>query len=159
MRFFKIIATLIGIISFGVISYFSGLVFIVEKSSNPPVIALLYLIAIFVFSALNLIYHFKSYHFYKKTAYKTIHRKFSKLLMGSAIVFNCLLIFLFGLAAYDYILYFQYRSVFDTKDIFIIMTVFVFSVVGFLEMMLLTKRIKTVRQEVETQEEIENIGS
>lgn len=159
MRFFKIIATLIGIISFGTISYFAVLLFIVDKNANPSWIVEVYFTVIFVFSILNLIYHFKSYHFYKKTPYKTIRKKLSKLLTGSAIVFNCLLLFLFGLAAYDYILYFQYRSVFDAKDIFVITTIFVFSVVGFLEMMLLTKRIKTVRQEVETQEEIENIGN
>jgi hypothetical protein len=159
MRFLKIITFLIGLFCFCVISYFIFMIFTDKRGSNAPLMAYVYIGLAYASSILNLIYHGKSFRFYRKKENINLTKKLHKIFWAATISFNSLLLFLFGLSAYDIFRFLRYGFNQSGEQIMVMLVLLIFSVIGFLEVSLLKKRIKRLRTERTTKDEISSIGN
>jgi hypothetical protein len=159
MRFLKIIAILIGLFCFCIISYFIFMIFTEKRGSNAPLMAYLYISLAYVSSISNLIYHGKTFRFYRKKENANLTKKLHKIFWAATISFNSLLLFLAGLTVYDIFRFLRYGYGQNTTQILMLLVLLTFSSIGFLEVSLLKKRIKRLRTERTTKDEISSIGN
>ena len=159
MRFLKIITILIGLLCFCLISYFIFMIFTEKRSGNVPLMAYLYVALAYTSSILNLIYHGKSFRFYRKIENANLTKKLHKIFWAAAISFNSLLLFLVGLSIYDILRFLRYGFNQSGEQILVMLVLLIFCVIGFLEVSLLKKRIKRLRTERTTKDEISSIGN
>jgi len=159
MRFLKIIAILIGLFCFGAISYFIFMIATERNAGNAPLMAYVYIGLAYASSISNLVYHVKSYRFYGKEEKVNVTKKLHKVFWAAAILFNSFLMFLFGLSVYDVFRFLKYGYNQSGEQILLMLLLLTFAIIGFLEVLLLKKRIKRLRTERTTKDEISSIGN
>ncbi|WP_420574838.1 hypothetical protein [Kordia sp.] len=158
IRVLKILLILSGLFCFGGLSVIVYILLTNENNSG-SIIAYLSLALVYMASIVNLVYHIKSFQFYKKKENITVAFKVSKVFWIGAIVFNGALLVLFGYALYDYLRLMSYGIAHQLKDVLLLVFMLVSCVLGFLELSLLKNRLKKLRLERHTKDEIDEIGS
>ena len=156
MRFFKILTISITLIFFCAFLYFLFAV-VLPDIKNAPLIAYIYLILIFATVIIALVYHFKSYHFYRNKKNVNLSKKLSKMLWAGAISFYCLLLSIAGLGGYDLLIYrIGYMS---WRELLFVGGFLCIGSLGILEISILKKRIKTLKEASQAKDDIESIGN
>jgi Mn2+/Fe2+ NRAMP family transporter len=118
----------------------------------------IYFAFIITISIVNIIYHFKSYHFYRRKEKRQLHKKVHKLLWVGTICFSVFLIYVSGSIFYNIFRFAEYGFGYTYGDMFIAIVYLVPGLLGFVEASYLKKRIVRLRKEKNVLEEIEAIG-
>jgi len=156
MRFLKVFLIISSFVIIGIVIYLLWLESTREITRQIPYYIYLYLAFAFITALLNIIFHIKSYHFYKRKEKRKLHKKVHKILWVATICFSCFLLYVGGVALYTMLRFIQYG--YNTRDIVTILLFIIPGFLGFLEASILKKRIRRLRLEHNTMEEIENIG-
>ncbi|MBC8756653.1 hypothetical protein H2O64_18415 [Kordia sp. YSTF-M3] len=120
-----------------------------------------YLALLLVFSTLNLIYHYKSYCYYRERKPIQVQKKISKIYWLGVLCFNGVLFYSTISYLYSYVKFTEY-DYFDFDTTYLLwyaLQFFIFGSIGFLEFFLLRKRIKELRIEANRTDEIKSIGN
>jgi hypothetical protein len=159
MRFLKISTILFGVFSFLVLSYFSYIILTQVGSRGAPLLMYFLFVLACIATILNLYYHYKSSHFYRRKRQQQLPKTFSNFLWIGPICFSAFLLFLFGLTVYDIIRFSRFGISYDIKQFITAFVLLLFGIIGFLEVSLLKKRIKQFKTERDIKEEINDIGT
>lgn len=158
MRFIKIVLIIFLTIIFGGMSYLLIEGLLEVGYSEFTLTRLGTLVLILLFSLVNILYHIKTFRFYRRKEKRNLDKKISVILWIGAICFSSFLLILVGNSLYrdmDYYMYNDYNSEY-TLYTFIFIT---FLLIGLLEVSLLKKRIKRLKDERTTKDEINSIGN
>ncbi|MEM6686876.1 MAG: hypothetical protein AAF617_13915 [Bacteroidota bacterium] len=109
-----------------------------------------------VFSVANIIYHIKSFRFYRSKEKWQLDKKVSKILWAGVICFSCFLLYLGSVTLYSVLQFMRYG--FYTRAMLTVLIFIIPGFLGFLEASLLKKRIRRLRSETNTIDEIDTIG-
>ncbi|MEM6718380.1 MAG: hypothetical protein AAF611_03595 [Bacteroidota bacterium] len=156
MRFLKILLTLCSVVMIGAVIYVVWFELSRANFNQIPFYLYMYLGFAVLSSVVNIIYHTKSYRFYRRKGKRQLDKKVHKILWVGTICFSTFLLYIGGVGLYTMIRFIEYG--YNTRDVFMILLFIVPGFVGFLEASLLKKRIRRLRNEHDTLEEIENIG-
>ncbi|WP_420574840.1 hypothetical protein [Kordia sp.] len=153
MRFLKII-----LISYASIILLGLSYALLEDSSigeaNMPLYAKILIAFMYILAILNILYHVKSFRFYRREEKWNLTKKLPMFLWIATLCFSTFLLFLVGVAMYNNAdKYLSHR--YSSEDIFFISLLIGPSLLGFLEVSMLKKRIKMIRTK---KDEIEEIG-
>lgn len=158
MRFLKILLILFSVIIIGAVVY----VYWFELSRTTEISVSIYLYVYlgfgFISSIINIIYHIRSFCFYRRKEKQNLDKKLSKLLWIGTICFSIFLIYVGGATLYSMML-FTVEYGYQAKDIFLALLFLVPGFFGLLEVSILKKRIKRLKLERDITEEINDIGS
>ncbi|MEM6686877.1 MAG: hypothetical protein AAF617_13920 [Bacteroidota bacterium] len=113
--------------------------------------------SLIVFSLINVIYHIKSFRFYKRKPRLQLPKKRYKLFWLAGFVFP---VFLFSLLSFLLFINMQRYALgyYQSDEIVVIVIFFVVCIVEFLETSALQKRIKRLNESYEANTEIDDIG-
>ncbi len=158
MRFLKICFIIISFIIVIGLSYALLYSFLKEGATGVPRFGYLYIGLAIIFSIVNILYHLKSFRFYRRKEKQNLDKRLSKLLWIGAICFSAFQLLLVGTSLYNnsnrYI-----QNTYKSEDLFLICIFTFLGLLGFLEVSLLRKRIKQLKTELDTKEEINEIGN
>ena len=158
MRVLKIVLTIFSsVILLGVL-YGLWEEFSKEGITRVPLLGIIYIGLAIPFSLVNIIYHLKSFRFYRRKEKRNLAKKFSKTLWIGTICFSAFLFLLIGTTLYNKAGQFL-NSNYKTEDTLFLFVLVILSLLGFLEVSLLKKRIKRLKVECETKDEISSIGN
>ena len=157
MRFLKLILILFSIvtllaITFVIVSEFNGML------SEIPLLALVYFILITILSIIHIVYHIKSFRFYRRKEKQNLDKKLSKFHWIGATCLYAFLLFLLGQGIYNN-WYRYWDGGYKWDDILFIALFLIPASIGFLEFFYLKKRIKEIIAMRDTKEEINDIGT
>lgn len=124
--------------------------------ANTPIVAYVYLSIAFVTATINIVYHIVTFYFCKQKKKINLERKVSKLLWIGGICFSSFMLYIGGAGLYNFFRFIKYG--FEMKQLVFIVSFLLIALLGFLELSLLRKRIKRLRKEQETKDDIETIG-
>lgn len=157
MRFLKIILIIFSIVIILAIAF----ILLAELNSLPketPLEAIIYIVLMMVLSVINILYHVKSFRFYRREEKRNLDKKISKFLWIGVSCFYAFLLFLLGQGMYNNWRRYWYGN-YKSEDIFFV-TLFLFpALIGFMEVFFLKKRIKQLKAIRNTKEEINDIGT
>ncbi|MGH1383530.1 hypothetical protein [Kordia sp.] len=159
MRVFKILLIIFSIIIVGVVVYIVGFQFTKENFSRIPYYVHIHLVLAFLFSVTNILYHIKSFRFYRRKEKRRLEKKVHKLLWVGTICCSTFLIYIGAGILYSMIISISYGFSVNTQDLYSIFIFFIPGFLGFLETSLLRKRIRRLRVESDVYEEIDTIGT
>ncbi|QHI36751.1 hypothetical protein IMCC3317_21210 [Kordia antarctica] len=158
MRFLKILLILFSLLILIGICYLYRGIFSKDELSRIPTSALLFSGLLTVLSIVNILYHIKSFRFYRRKEKQNLDKKLSKIFWIGTLCFSSFLLFLMGTALYENTQRFEYDS--DVFEDIIYTFIFIaLALLGLLEVSLLKKHIKRLKAEVELKDEIESIGN
>ncbi len=155
MRVLKILLTLYSLFIFGGISYL--ILFGDRETVGTPVALFVFSGIAIVTSVLNVFYHVKSFRFYQRKEKRQLDRKLPVILWIGTICFSLLLLCTAGDSMYNLIQ--MYRYGYAGRYLFSVLTFLVPGLLGFLEVLILKKRIKRLKAIVATKNEINEIGN
>lgn len=156
MRFLKILLALCSVVMLGAVVYIVWYELSRTNLSRLPFYLFLYLGFAVLSSVINIIYHIKSYRFYRRKEKQKLHKKVHKILWIGTICFSTFLVYIGGLGLYSMMRFIAYG--YSTREVFMILLFMLPGFIGFVEASLLRKRIKRLRREHNTLEEIDSIG-
>lgn len=146
MRFIKILLILFSLaITIGLCYIFSSM-FSRDRLTRMPVSGIIYFGILALSSVLNILYHLKSFRFYRRKDKQNLDKKLSKILWAGTLCFSGFLLFLIGTAFYkntQQLVHSNYNSE-EIKYLFVFIA---FALLGLFEVSLLKKRIKQLRNE------------
>ena len=128
-----------------------------DRVQETPVLAYVLLGLVMFFSVLNLLYHLKSFRFFRKKEKQQLHKKLPKVYWISAISLPLLVLAIIGFIFST--VGFRIDQLLMTKDMFIFLSLVLPSLLGLLEVSLLKKRIKRLKTELNLKDEISAIGN
>lgn len=159
MRVFKILLIIFSIIITGVVIYIVGFQLTRENAARVPYYVYFHMALAFVFSITNIIYHIKSFRFYRRKEKRRLEKKVHKLLWVGTICCSTFLIYVGAGILYSIILSINYGYSVNMQDVYSMLIFFIPGFFGFLETSLLKKRIRRLRVEHDVYEEIDTIGT
>lgn len=158
MRFLKILFILFSVMVVGSVIYIINYEF--TRTQTIPVIPVaqyIYLGLALSSAVLNILYQIKSFRFYRRAEKQNLDKKVPKIYWIGAICFFAFLLYVTGASIYGIIRFWEFG--YSGQDIFRILIFLVPGILGFLEISLLKKRIKRLKNERDHRDEIEDIGS
>ena len=128
------------------------------SASNKIIFAYFFIVLLMVFGVLNISYQIKTFRFYRKESKRNLDKKIPKFLWIAAISFNFFLFSIIAIGFYNnrdrYL-----SGNFKAEALLFMSMLFVFGVLGFLEISILKKRLKRLKTAKENKDEIETIGN
>jgi len=158
IRLLKIFLILASLALIGIVLYLIFYEILARPDVSIPITVYIYLSVAFVTATLNIVYHMMSFHFYRPKDKIDFNKKFPKILWIGGICFSSFLLYITGASLYSFLRFVQYGG-YDAKQIFFILAFMASAFASFLELSLLKKRIKKLRKEQETKDDIETIGN
>jgi peptidoglycan/LPS O-acetylase OafA/YrhL len=153
MRFIKIVLIIFSTIILGGMLYL-----LLENFSDNRLLGFslffVYSGLTILFSLVNILYHIKTFRFYRRKEKRNLDKKVSNILWVGAICFSSFLLFRMGSSFYSYA-----QIAYDREDIFFTFIFIALLLIGLLEVFLLKKRIKRLKDERTTKDEINSIGN
>ncbi|WP_298426458.1 hypothetical protein [uncultured Kordia sp.] len=156
LRLLKILLTIASIILIGMILYVFFYEIIGRPNSNAPLEAFIYLSLGFITATINIVYHIVSFQYSRRKENVNLNKKLPKVLWVGAICFSSFVLYVTGAGLYSVIRYVRYNV--DLKQILFVLFFLGTALCSFLELFLLKKRIKKLKKEHETKNDIETIG-
>ncbi|EDP97629.1 hypothetical protein U8527_04730 [Kordia algicida OT-1] len=129
-----------------------------DKLLKFPLFAKIIIGLVFVLSTLNILYHIKSFRFYRRAAKQNLHKDLSKILWIGTLCFSAYMLFLVGLSLYNNADKYLSNN-YESGDILIMCFLISLAFLGFLEVSILRKRIKRLKIEHDSKDEISDIGN
>lgn len=159
MRFLKIFLLIISFAVLGLGLYLFSIDIMAKQQSGTPISFEKYFhVVIIVASAvLNIMYHVKSFRFYMRKEKQQLDKKLPKIFWIGAICFSVYLLYVSGTTLYTYILFFKNNVI--SEAIYVVLIFLVPALLGFLEVSILKNRIKRLKAERDTKDEIGSIGN
>jgi len=158
MRFLKIVLIIFSTIIFGGMFYLLFEGFSEVGYSGFTITRLGVLMLIVLFSLTYILYHIKTFRFYRRKEKRNLNKKVPKVLWAGTICFSSFLLFLMGNAMYNNRERFLYTG-YELDDLFFTLMLLIPALIGFLEVSTLKKRIKRLKAERDTKDEINSIGN
>ncbi|MCH2195122.1 hypothetical protein [Kordia sp.] len=156
MRIFKIILIIVSVFISGTVIYLVWNSMATSRSAQIPLYIYLYLGFAFASAIANIIYHIKTFRFYRRKEKRRLEKKVHKFLWVGTICFSTFLIYIGGVTLYSLLRFIEYG--YSKQDVFSVLLFLIPGFFGFLEASLLKKRIRRLRSEHDVIEEIDNIG-
>ncbi|WP_298509970.1 hypothetical protein [uncultured Kordia sp.] len=156
MRVLKIILIIVSLIITCTVVYVMWQAMVTAQNVQIPFEIYIYFGFAFIFAIVNIIYHIKTYRFYRRKEKQRLEKEVHKLLWVGTVCFSTFLLYVAGATLNSLLWFIEYG--YNRQDV---LTIFMFSIpgfFGFLEASLLKKRIKRLRSEYDVIEEIDNIG-
>lgn len=155
MRVLKIILASLSAMFFCFILYIT---FIEERETVGASFEVsLYTTIALITSLLNIIYHIQSFRFYRSEEKQNLAKKLPKILWVGTISFSAFLLYLAGRSLYSFVTAYHFSG---SKGHLVSAVIFLApSLLGFLEILILKKRIKRLKATLETKDEINTIGN
>ncbi|AXG68040.1 hypothetical protein KORDIASMS9_00229 [Kordia sp. SMS9] len=156
MRFIKILLIISSLIVMGVAIYIVMYELSRYNLSQLPLSLYFHMSFAFISAAINIIFHVRSFQYYKRKENVRLHKKIHKILWVGAICFAAFLIYVGGVTLYSLILLIEYG--YNGQQLLVIFLFIIGGCLGFLEASILKKRMRRLRSENNTMDEIDNIG-
>lgn len=156
MRFLKIILILFSIVIILAVAF----IVLEELNTLPsriPLLVIIYVVIMTVLSIISILYHIKSFRFYRREEKQSLNKKLSKYLWVGVSCFYAFLLFLLGQGMYNNWRRYWYGN-YKSEDILFIVLFLFPALIGFMEVFFLKKRIKQLRAIRNSKEEIDDIG-
>jgi len=157
MRFLKILLIIVSVIAIVTLSYILWEDFsLPEPTTSFSLFSYIFLVIILSF--LNILYQLKSFRFYRRREKQQLHKKLHKVFWVAGLFFSGFLIYI--AASEFYRLYIYYEIIgFNIDQVYRLLLFLVLGSLSFLEIAFLKKRIKRLKTERDTKEEIDDIGN
>ena len=156
MRFFKIILFLVSLLVTCAVVYVVWFELSRTNVGRIPYSVYIYLGIAFASAIINILYHIKSFRFYRRKEKRRLHKNVHKILWVGTICFSAFLLYIAAAAIYSMIRFIEYG--YNKQDLVMIIIFLLLGFFGLLEASLLKKRIRRLRSEHNVLEEIDNIG-
>lgn len=117
-----------------------------------------YIIILIVSSVITIIYHIKSFRFYRQEKKRNLDKKLSKFLWIGAISFYSFLLFLFAQGVYNNMGRYWNGNLKDNDFLFVAI-ILIPGLIGLMEISFLKKHIKQLKAERDVKEDINDIGN
>lgn len=161
MRVLKIVLILFSLATITAIVYIliqeSGN-FSFATASNKVLSAYVYMLLLLILAILNIIYQIKTFRIYRKESKRNLDKKVSKFFWVVAISFNFFLLLPVLIGLYNNWRRYWYGN-FNGGQLLFMSILFILTMLGFLEISILKKRIKRLKAAKENKDEIETIGN
>jgi hypothetical protein len=158
MRVLKILLIIFSSLILLGISYGAWEEFSVEKPMTIPMIARIIIVLMIILSIINILYHIKTFRFYRREEKRNLDKKISKILVIGTLCFPVFLLFLVGVSLYNNADKYWANN-YSGEDVFFLSLLIFPAFLGFLEVSILKKRIKRLKIEYATKDEINDIGN
>lgn len=158
MRVLKILLIIFSLLIVFGVSYAIWEEFLQGGIDRVPSVGYIYIASSIVLSAINSMYHLKSFRFYRRKEKRNLDKKISKFLWVGGLCFSVYLLSLVGVAVYNNAERYLHNT-YNAQDVFFLSLLLVIALLGFLEISLLKKRIKRLKTERDTKDEINDIGN
>lgn len=158
MRLLKILLIIFSIIILGSVLYACWFEFYRAGVVRTSIYLYVYFGFALISVILNILYHIKSFHYYRQKENRNLDKKLPKLFWIGTMCFSAFIMYIGFNTLYKII---SYGSQFGYSigDIFIILLFIIPSFLGFLEVSILKKRIKRLKTEHDVKDEINSIGN
>ena len=140
-----------------VVSYILWDSFSKDKITQVPTLSYIYFGLGIVFSTVNVLYHVKSFRFYRRKEKRNLDKKLSKILWIGTLCFSGFILYLMVTALYKNLQQYRYDNFSLEETLFIFILVFL-GLLGLLEVSVLKKRINRLTNKLDVKEEINDIG-
>ena len=157
MRFLKICLMIFSVLIVCSVLYVFWIEFSKYTTPNITVFLYIYLGVAMFFAILSFLYHIKSFRFYRRQEKRNLDKKLHKFFWIGTICFSSFLLYIAGTTLYNMLLYIEYG--YNSSDARLILFYIIPGLLGFLEASILKKRIKRLKTERDTKEEIDDIGN
>lgn len=158
MRFLKIFLMIFTLIILLVIFYLIYDGFTKGNFWDNPLLALVNFPLAIIFFSVNICYHFKTFHFYRRKEKRNLDKKVSKFLWAGAICFSLFFVWLLVSSTYVKLERFTLDN-YDPMDMLFSIVFCIPALLNILEVSILKKRLKRLKIEHDTKEEISDIGN
>lgn len=156
MRLLKIL--LIIVASLIILSLVVVIVIIATREGKMAYYGYVHMVIGFLTSILSVLFHLKSYQYYRQNKKIDYKQKLSKTLWIGSFCFGIFLLYVAFGATYSYVKVAQYDSSVELKSILLLMGLFFVGISNTLEMLSLKKRIAQGKETQEQLDEIDVIG-
>lgn len=156
MRFLKVLLIIGSLVVIGIVTYGAWHEFSRSNLIRLPWSLYIHMSIAFIAAAINIIFHVRSFQYYKRKEKVRLDKKIHKILWVGVICFSSFLIYIGGFLLYDVLRFIEYG--YRGEQVLVISLLLIIGFLGFLEASILKKRIRRLRSEHNTVEEIDNIG-
>jgi hypothetical protein len=158
MRFIKVILIILSISMVALLIYTLYGLSTFDAGEEIPTAIFATLSLLLLLSIGNVIYHFKSFRFYRRSEKQRLESPLHKLIWVAGFGYPGLLFFLFSIGIYNNSARY-YSGAYNPQDLFIIILLISLGSLEFLETSLLKRRIKRLKIERDSKNEISDIGN
>lgn len=158
MRVLKILLIIISFAAIGMSFITMYQLSLMQGMDGVPSIVYVIFGALIVFSFFNIMYHIKSFRFYRRKQKQQLDKKLHKIFWIAGFALPGFLFFLLSMAVYNNSERFA-GGYLRSEEIFVTLTFLIVGIVELLETSLLQKRIKKLKENHEIKNEINDIGT
>ncbi len=156
MRFLKILLIIASLILIGGVVYVVWYELSRYNFTQLPLSLHIHMGLAFICAVINSIFHVISFQYYKRKENVRLYKKIHKILWVGTICFSSFLIYVGGVTLYSLLRFIEFG--YSGEQVAVVSLFIIVGCTGFLEASILKKRIRRLREEHSTFDEINNIG-